>query len=692
MAMLKGSDTLRLLIGCTASDRAELMVSALKNLGIPTRPTQAETVEDLLEHIEENPFDVLISSESPDEYSMDALLGSIRKLGRDIPVVIISDTFDTDTHTRALEAGAADALPSSEPHLIALVVRRELVNLQARRAQRRLEASLTEVETRNTFLLEHSSEAIAYLHDGMHIYVNRAYIELFGYSSREDLDGMPIIDLVDPHDLASFKNYLRSHGRKPDGSAFDNDGEELHFHGMRMDQSSFNAVMTLSPSSYEGEPCTQIIIRIDTGETHEVPTQDSTTGFGNRKLLEEHLPEAVTRAHARENIFALAYISIDRFNQFSIAYPLYGDVIAGDIAKKLVEVLDRKYLYRFADSTFIALIPGLDNTSVSPVLEKALQHIAEHIIVLEDGRNLRTTLSIGCVCFAETARRPDELLALAAAENSKVSEKNGNDLSLYDPAQDASSSSTAMMELLSSALAQNRFKLLFQSLVDVVSEGESFYEVYLRLPINEGQTLEPEQFLPAALQDRKERLALKIDRWVLLNACKRLKEHLKLEPRTRILINLSGESLLDTSLPEWIGKLARATSQQPGTLILQFQEQDVLNYLNQASQMAVNLQQVGCEMSISRFGLSIDPFSTLKKVQARYIKLDGSFTQDLASEDHIGVIKDLVSNLNALEKLVIVPYVESTATLSKLWTVGVRYLQGYFLGRPEEQLGTSERA
>ncbi len=689
--LLNRSETLRLLIASDSADGAERIVSSLKNSGIATRPTRVEDLEDMHQHLDEGNFDILMAAESLGDASYEDLLNDVRTLERDIPVIIIMTQADISVQSRALDIGAADAVPVDEPKLIALVIRRELANLYARRAQRRLESALHEAESRNRLLLDNSRDAIAYLHDGMHIYANEAYIELFGYTKADNLDGMPVIDLVDPKDLANFKNYLKAYSSKGEAPT-----SELRFHGLRNDGQTINAMMTLSSASYEGEPCTQIIIRIDQGEEvraelaeklREASTLDTLTGLGNRNLFESSLEKAVSQARSREHTFALLYISIDHFNTHTATFGLAGsDSITQEIATHLTEHLGRDHVFRFADSTFTALMLDTDATQVEKTAGQLLEHVKAQVLELPDGRNVQLTLSAGAVCFGETARNPDDLLSLAAAEKARASERGGHALSIYDPAQNAMQSSTAMLELLQAALEKNQFKLLYQSLVDVNSEGIGFYEVYLRLPLNDGEVLEPDQFLPTA---QHEKLATKIDRWVLLNACKQLKDHIKHEPNSRLLINLSGESLLEPGLAAWVGKLARATSKRPGTLVLQFQEQDITNYLKQAGALALALKEVGCDLSISRFGCSLDPMNTLRHVEASYIKLDGSFTQDLGSEENLASIRQLTAEINGLYKKIIVPYVESTAVLTKLWSAGVRYLQGYFLHRPEEKLGAN---
>ncbi len=87
-----------------------------------------------------------------------------------------------------MSLGAQDALPQGEDERLMRVAERELANLEERRARRAAEVALHEAEKRCQLLLDSSVDAIAYAHDGMHIYANRAYLELFGYADADELE------------------------------------------------------------------------------------------------------------------------------------------------------------------------------------------------------------------------------------------------------------------------------------------------------------------------------------------------------------------------------------------------------------------------------------------------------------------------------------------------------------------------
>ena len=117
-------------------------------------------------------------------------------MARDISFIQLTEDNSSDSITESLELGAQDAVPHGEDERLILVAKRELANLEERRARRAAEIALHETEKRCKLLLESSMDAIAYVHDGMHIYANGPYLKLFGYADADEMEGMPMIDLI----------------------------------------------------------------------------------------------------------------------------------------------------------------------------------------------------------------------------------------------------------------------------------------------------------------------------------------------------------------------------------------------------------------------------------------------------------------------------------------------------------------
>lgn len=685
--MAPKNETVRLLVLHESQDNAEQIVNALKNSGIATRPELIADEDELLDALKDGVWDIMLAGEMTNGIPYDNATSQIRKQDKDIPVIVLLEKFDQEMIEETLQAGACDSVVFDAHKHLVYVIKRELANLNHRRARRKSEATLAESEKRCELLLDNSRDAIAYVHDGMHIYANTAYAELFGHKSSEDVEGMPIIDLVAKEDLSNFKDYLRSYSKGESIS------QDLRFHGLRADNSKIDAMMQLSAASYDGEPCTQIIIRRDDGagnaavlaeKLKEATSVDQQTGLPNRQRFEESLTEAVHKAHKDKSRYALFYIGIDNIPQINLAAGLAGtDAVIKALASTIGKHFKNSNLARFSDSAFTALVPGLDPEKAKSEAEAICKQVHDQLIALPGGKTQQTSVSIGIAMVGETAPDPDEMLSRAIAVSEKVKLASGNGVQLFNAAEKASSSDSALLELLVDAIENSKFKLLYQPLVDVEGSGSEFYEVFVRLPLSDGKLMTPDEFMPIAM---KHQLGSKVDRWVMLNAAKQLKEHTKKAPNARMLLNLTAESLQDNTLAGWIGKLSKAIDPQGNPLVLQFAESDVVSYLKAAKEQTDALTQSGCPVSISHFGTSLNPLNTLKHVTVSHIKLDRSFTQDLGNEENMGAMKKICVELQAQDKKVIVSFVENAQTLSKLWTLGVQYLQGYYLQPPSDTM------
>ena len=688
--MATKSETLRLLILHSSADNTEDIIKTLKGAGTPTRPQLIATLEDFKDLIKNQVWDLVLAAENLSDGNFSDVLAHIRDSDKDIPLIVLINEYDEDIIVEALESNAADAIVYNQHQHIVFAIRRELNNLYHRRAKRSAESFLKETEKRCQSLLENSRDAIAYVHDGMHIYANKAYVELFGYESGEDLEGMPMVDLVGKQDLANFKDYLRSYSK---GEKISND---LKFHGVKADGDQIDAMMQLSTASYDGERCTQIIIRRDDSEgkatllaeqLKAATSIDTLTGLPNRLRLEENLEETLIIARRDKVQSALLYMAIDNLPHITANAGIVGtDNVVVDLAKHLEKLIPNTFLARFSDSVFSVILRDTNIEAAKQIAEKVCQSVFERLFDIPNSKTVQTSLSIGIAMIGETAPDTPELLSRAvnASEKVKLATKGvGNGVNVYNPAENAAANDSALRELLVEALEQNKFKLLFQPLFDVEDETAQFYEVFVHLPLADGKVMVPDEFLDVA---QRYQLGSKIDRWVLINACKRLKEHLVRHPNSRLLLNLTAESLQDASLPELITKLTKAIDPKGNPLVIQFSENGVVTYLKQAKEHTAILRANGSAVSITNFGCTLNPTNTLKHVEAEYIKLDRSFTQDLTQETNLDNTKQMATELNGLNKRVIVSYVENAATVSKLWTMGVRYLQGYYLQPPSENM------
>lgn len=695
--MSNKSESLRLLVVDESPAIAEALTNQLKSQGVATRLQVLDDKEELekaLRHV----WDIILFVAGYD-IAYEDVLRLIQSNGQDLPLILLLNdlnAFDPNTNEdpsapvlKAYSAGTVDVLPTNRLLQLSYSVRRELSNLEDRRSKRNAEMMLGDAERRSQLLLKNSRTAVSYIDEGVHIYANESYLELFGYDSIDELMGMPVIDLVDSKDLQDFKEFIKTYSKTGRNEA------DFNFSGIRADKSRFEAMLQLAPASFEGEPCIQVIIQHQAvADTSHLEAQlaaverlDALTNLGNRRALEDDLESTRDAAIKSKQQHALLFTSIDNIGQINASAGLAGsDATVIKISETLKDQFPNAHTYRFGDSTFATLVTNTSSESISKIAQKTTEQIAKTLISV-GARTIQTTVSIGIAMIGETSPSSEEILSRAfnAADKVKIQNQGlGNGINLYNPAENANESDQALRELLEEALEKGTFKLMFQSVYDTNNEAAPLFEVYARLPLANGESMLPEQFMPVAHRFGMES---RLDRWILLNACKRLKAQQATHPNTRLLINLSADSLQDTSLPVLVGKLASAISKGDNKpLTLQFNENDAMSYLELARSNIQQFHANGCEVAINNFGASLNAMSLLDHLKVDLVKIDKSFVQDLGNEENFQAVKKLTSEIIRHQSQVLIAYIETPVAMSKAWSIGARYLQGYYLQMPSEDM------
>lgn len=675
--MTKDNKAIRLLLIEESQNEAERIISLFRNAGHATRAHRVDQPEQLADALVKS-WDLCIAAPCAALTAEQALAG-LKQAKSDLSFIQLLDSNAVEQRTAALELGAQDALPRDEDELLLLIAQRELQSLHQRRNNQRIEDALRESEKRCQLLLDSSMDAIAYVHDGMHIYANRAYLKLFGYQSIDDLEATPLIDLIAAPDQSGFKGFMRSYSRNSTAT-------DYSCNATTEDGKSFATRINFSPAAYDGESCVQLLIRTDQDNAEleqklrAISSQDLVTGLFNRQRFLELLENAAQSAQKGAQTASLAYISIDQFSQLTSELGIAGiDILLADLALLLRQTLNKdSQLARIGDNVFCALLPKQTPEQHQPELETLRDKVAQRLFEIDE-RTAQATVSIGVAALGEHSPSGDQSLSRAR----RCSEKNtaGNHVLIYNPADELAASAqrgdiTAMIQ---QALANNSFRLLFQPVISLRGDKDELYEVLLRLVNPKGEELVPSAFIEAAIEAG---LAEKIDRWVLLNAIRLLAQHRAKGHQTSLFVHLSRASLYDQGLLPWLATALKAARLPADALIIQIRETDAITHLKQAKQLTEGLHNLQCQVALGQYGCAANPLNTLTHLAVDYVKVDGSFTNQLNETGNQDTLKKMLSELHAQSKQSIVPFVESASILSVLWQAGVNYIQGHYLQAP----------
>ncbi len=691
----------RLLIADRSENRAHEIDSVLRNAGIATRSEFCGDLSD--DSVAEQPIDLLLCRSGFDH--LEQVLPALRKRKPDLPIIVMDDSSDSKNLTRGLAMGATDVVFDDDNERFLYVVKRELENVCQRHRYTQTRRALQEAERRCELLLANSTAAIAYVHEGMHIYANDDYFKLFGFEDADELLGLPLLDLMDASFIDDFRAKIKTFR---DDS---NDEVSFAFRGRSTSGEPIAGQMTLSGADYEGEHCTQVLVR-----SEAVPMlQDAVPVLQDRlppldDLDAEPMPAAapiVTNGsadsfHSTQNFLAelegnstlsgaMLVVEIDDFDAMQIELGLLrSESLVEQLAEALTAELGGARIARIANHRFA--IAAVGSEAGGDVLAERLRESIEGALFEVDGKTVRRTISIGAAAITESGTGADAMnLAFKTLVTARSANKTNciqwpsvTTLEAEGNTNGLSGEQKRILKLVNDAIDNHTFVLLFQPIISLRGDSDEHYEVFLRLVDEKGRRLPPDQFLDLAIENG---VAAKIDRWVILQSIKILSVHRSKGHNTRLTINLTRNSLIDEEFIQWLGVAIKAARLPSDAVIFQIAEPDAAGHVRQAREFVQGLKAMHCRTSLRHFGVTENPFETLRHVPVDFVKIDGGHVQELegnsAKKDKL---TNMIRELQQHGKLTVIPMVESATVLSALWQAGANYIQGHYLQEPSTEM------
>jgi EAL domain-containing protein (putative c-di-GMP-specific phosphodiesterase class I) len=233
------------------------------------------------------------------------------------------------------------------------------------------------------------------------------------------------------------------------------------------------------------------------------------------------------------------------------------------------------------------------------------------------------------------------------------------------------------------ALNDNRFFLEAQPIVPLQGDRQAKrnYELLVRMRDESGRVVPPGAFLPAV---ERYNLSQRLDRWVITTAFQWISTHRsQIERVSRIFVNLSGDSVGDGQLQEFIRQAILEMNVPPEQIGFEITETAAIGNLTRANQLIADLRQLGCAFSLDDFGSGVSSFAYLKALTVDYLKIDGLFIGNIVA-DRIDyeMVRSITDIGHVMGKKVVAESVESLEAMEKLRHIGVDFVQGFAIGAP----------
>jgi len=677
---------INLLIVDDSFDSEEIIVSKLRAAGYTARSTRVEDDEDLLDALKKQVPDLVIYFEGMELISLKETSTCLKKDKKTeiCRLISVSKNEQCDV-VSAMRAGAVDATCFSNIDHLLLIIQREHQSLINSKLIARYKKAFNESEQRCTSLLDSSRDAIAYIHEGMHVYSNQSYLASFDIEESDDLEGLPVLDMVATESRDEFKSFLRGYTKNEGGI------EKFETQLRKPDGSEFCAEMEFSPAQIEGEPCIQIIIRQEDATSEELERQlkllsqkDQLTGLFNRQYCIEKLETVISDCEQEKYTAALLEIQIDNFENIKNSVGVIdADQYIIEAAKTLSEALgDDDILSRYTHDSFVVI--AIDYTkdnieSYAAQLQKAVSQLEVNI----NKTHINTTCCIGITLIDRDSPEYNDILARSKKAVSFATDKGANQVYTYIPDKSELTRQEVdvkFREQLTDALKNDKFLLHYQPIVSLHGDTDERYEVFVRMHTKDHDVIMPQDFLPAA-----ERIGMStaIDRWVLYKTIQEYSLRQKAGKHTRFFIKLSAPSIKDKTLIDWLSYQIKEKQIPDNTLNFTVKETVAVTHLKNAKSLSHSLKELNCGFILDDFGTGTHPFQLLEHIHADYVRIDSSFMANLADNPkNQESIKILAEEAAKLDKLTIAQQVPDAASLSILWGMGVNFIQGYFLQEP----------
>lgn len=306
-----------------------------------------------------------------------------------------------------------------------------------------------------------------------------------------------------------------------------------------------------------------------------------------------------------------------------------------------------------------------------------------HNAILNFGRDSYSTASlyiigtIGSVCFPiETATAHDALDKAYAASHSMQSVPHRT-YEMTRPEADQCRQQMGLANYLYNAYREDRLRLAYQPIINSKTGQVAHYEALLRMVNNTGKISSAGALIPVA--EKMGMIGL-IDTMVMEMVIAELRK----SPDLHLAFNVSN---MTTENPVWlkqINDLLEDDLETASRLIVEITETAAHRDLRRVAYFVASLQALGCQVALDDFGSGYTSFRQLKALSVDMVKIDGAFVKDIAqSADNQFFVKTLMEFAHGFGIETVAEFVESGEIAKILMEMGVDYLQGYYLGKPE---------
>lgn len=408
---------------------------------------------------------------------------------------------------------------------------------------------------------------------------------------------------------------------------------------------------------------------------------DELTGVMNRAQMRVRLDEALAAAKRDGEAGAYLLIGIDDVGAINadFGFDVADEVIVECSRRIAATVGDGDLVGRVAGTKFGVALRNAGSERVREVCVRLLNAVRENVVETKKG-SVAASISIGAVETPQSADSAHKAMASAEAALDSAKRLGRSSWAAFSEKTDVVTMrrrNTHMSDVILTALNERRVRLAFQPIVADIGEAASKFECLIRMRAEDGREVPAPEFIPVA-----ERLGLVhlLDRRVLELAINTLAA----VPNVKLNVNISMETVKDPLWAESYIAVMRANENLARRVTVELTETQVIDAIDASIEFVSEIKKIGASFGIDDFGAGYTSFRNLKALDIDILKIDGSFVTGVASSREnqlfVRTLLDLARNFGMKT---VAEWVDNEADAMLLKGLGVDFLQGYLLGKPE---------
>jgi diguanylate cyclase (GGDEF)-like protein len=415
--------------------------------------------------------------------------------------------------------------------------------------------------------------------------------------------------------------------------------------------------------------------------------RDKLTGLINRSSFKQKIEKKLTLSDSITANYIFIQLNIDNFKIINdaVGYAA-GDKLLQQVAT-LVQITagENIILSRTGADEFSLLLEDKTLDSASELSNTIIKKVNETRF-FHDDKIFEINLSVGILQHRNNLGDANEIMKLLELTSQSAKVSGGNRVKVYNSSEKEFVEQKEIMSganRVTEALLNNRFILYAQEIKPLADQSlEKHYEVLIRMLDDYDNIIAPYAFIPSAEQYN---MMLQLDQWVLDNLLSQLQEWRKHNDGNIVLsMNISGQTISDDRFTQYAVNKILNSGLPPEFICFEITETSAVVNITQAMKFINSLKKLGSSFALDDFGAGMSSFNYLKSLPVDYLKIDGCFVKDLMSNTTDCAMVESINNIGHVMNLkTIAEFVENSDIENKLKSIGVDYVQGYGIHKPE---------